>query len=672
MIFYTAAAILLLTTFYLLWRPWQDPWSKALFAMLSLVLIFLLGLLGFNPKILQDSRTASRKTIFVLSDISSSTGLSAQAAHQKAKNIYQDYNVVTVPFSDKPQSRHRYASHIHSSVARILQRLQKEYRPQKIAGIILTTDGNETDPAQKGRPLKVFSQKYPHHALLLQKNKKNTHHFDKAVYFDQVFRFAPLYQKHKVSFGVSVSQSSINALPVELSLNGKPLGTVNVELEDGQGKGSFDLVLKNPGESMLTASIARDSREQITSNNRDQVKIEGVHSSMRILHISGHPSWDTSFIRRGLQNTPGIDLISFYILRTQGQLHITPESDLSLINFPVRQLFTTELDNFDVVIMNDFPIKTYLSPLYIQNIAEFVQAGGGLVILGGPKSFGSRDMLNSYVAELLPFDKNNTIPFRQKEFSIQKTPALLNSPIRKLFPHLQKSRLSDYHPIKKFLGYPLLTTQQGFPLVLSQNKGKGKIVTVMTNSFWRSIYDGNISARELIQPLLHEALGISAPPLKIHQDRLIFRPYDWDRANQELSARINLPNQKPKSIKPGQSLPLKQKDNSLKARLMWQGHRLAEYTLRRHQGRRANEKAHNPLARRTLKQWSEKGNGSFHATTLDDLDQAMESLSFADPVAVTSLQKEWQSIRRDKKILALVLLLSVALFYLKSRYSREE
>ena len=116
----------------------------------------------------------------------------------------------------------------------------------------------------------------------------------------------PRYSKELISFSVSVMGAKLRGVPVELKLNGKNIGATFVNLESGYGEGEFELIVQHAGMDLLEASIAVDSRETVKDNNRDFAVVEGIHKGFRVLHISGHPSPDTAFVRRGLQNIPGV------------------------------------------------------------------------------------------------------------------------------------------------------------------------------------------------------------------------------------------------------------------------------------------------------------------------------------------------------------------------------
>ena len=87
---------------------------------------------------------------------------------------------------------------------------------------------------------------------------------------------------------------------------------------------------------------------------------------------------------------PNIDLIAFYILRTRDDmLFDVAQDELSLIPFPVEDLFGPELETFDLIIFQDFNFEPFFPRTYLENIKTYVQKGGGFMMLGGRGSFGT-------------------------------------------------------------------------------------------------------------------------------------------------------------------------------------------------------------------------------------------------------------------------------------------
>ena len=99
-----------------------------------------------------------------------------------------------------------------------------------------------------------------------------------------------------------------------------------------------------------------------------------------------------------LKQDPFIDLVSFVFLRTPTDVVDVPDSQLSLIPFPIDVIFLEELKNFDVVFLDDFSYRSYFNIQYLERVRDFVRDGGGLAMMGGIRSFDSGGYADSRCA----------------------------------------------------------------------------------------------------------------------------------------------------------------------------------------------------------------------------------------------------------------------------------
>ena len=65
----------------------------------------------------------------------------------------------------------------------------------------------------------------------------------------------------------------------------------------------------------------------------------------------------------------------FTILRPPEKQDGTPINELSLIAFPIRELFDLKLDEFDLIIFDRYRRRGVLPRAYFENIARYVEEG---------------------------------------------------------------------------------------------------------------------------------------------------------------------------------------------------------------------------------------------------------------------------------------------------------
>jgi uncharacterized membrane protein len=110
-----------------------------------------------------------------------------------------------------------------------------------------------------------------------------------------------------------------------------------------------------------------------------------------------------------LRSDASVDLVHFTILREPGKFDVAPKEELSLIEFPIRELFETKINNFDLIVFDRYGLIYLLPPNYFDNIHDFVKNGGGLLVAIGPESLDSYSIFDTSVGEALPAERTGEI-----------------------------------------------------------------------------------------------------------------------------------------------------------------------------------------------------------------------------------------------------------------------
>ncbi|HEX7126046.1 MAG TPA: hypothetical protein VF406_09745, partial [Thermodesulfobacteriota bacterium] len=154
---------------------------------------------------------------------------------------------------------------------------------------------------------------------------------------------------------------------VILREEGRVLATRSVRLdgEDATAEVQFTHTWREIGAQSLSVSVPVLADEAIRTNNRKDARLEVARDKIRVLIVSGSPSWNYRFLRQALKGDPSIDLLSFVILRTPFDTVDVPDYQLSLIPFPTHRLFNDELAGFDLVIFDNFPYRLYFPMQYL-------------------------------------------------------------------------------------------------------------------------------------------------------------------------------------------------------------------------------------------------------------------------------------------------------------------
>lgn len=259
------------------------------------------------------------------------------------------------------------------------------------------------------------------------------------------------------------------------------------------------------GREAYSLSIAVDDRDDIPENNSRAFLLRVTRDRLRVLHVSGKPSWDQRFLRGFLKRDPSIDLVSFFILRSVHDLTMSTPSELALIPFPTDELFRQHLTSFDVVLLQDFDYAPYQMSPYLPLLRDYVREGGGLAMIGGPLSFDGGGYGETALAEVLPVRMKPTDPrgaaVVQGDFSPEPVLKYLHHPLLELYPdpaHISAAfrALAPLTGLNELLGaredavvlieHPSAKNTRGerLPVLAVGGYGRGRTMAFATDSSW--------------------------------------------------------------------------------------------------------------------------------------------------------------------------------------------
>ncbi len=369
------------------------------------------------------------------------------------------------------------------------------FRPE-LSGVVLLSDGFDTEAPR--RPPALGVPVYP----VLPAATRTV-----DMWIDEV-RVPPVaFIRTPVELKARIGSVGLGAGPVELTLleGGRVLSSEQVELGPTGGEVSLTFTPRRTGRKAFELLVAPRPGESVAGNNSKRFSLDVIRDKTRVLLVGGTPTWDSKFLRRRLRQDPGIDLITFMILRTPSDINNTKKEELSLIPFPTEELFNSELSSFDVVILANFDYAPYVPRRYLDNMERFVrEAGGGLVMLGGDRSFGLGGYTGSPLAKVLPVDLSGAIPgrqFRAGPFRARMTVGGLDHPIFAANPDPKRNRqlweglgtleglnwaLRARPGALVALETPQVRNEYGAaPVVVLGDYGAGRSLAVMTDSLWR-------------------------------------------------------------------------------------------------------------------------------------------------------------------------------------------
>lgn len=306
----------------------------------------------------------------------------------------------------------------------VLEALSDRVAGERLSGIVIVTDGLDrghlrkqfrqegvTGKLELAGPVTVYQVGNP--------DKIN----DVSVREVNAGGFAFKLETFKIEAKIRGAGYENKVIPVRLERDGSLIQSKDVLL-DAQGDGSvvFSIRPDEVGRFTYEVSVPVYERDAVPSNNRYPVVIRVVRDRIRVLQVAGAPSWDVKMLRRFLKGDPSVDLVSFFILRTNADLDTDyQDNELSLIEFPTDKLFNEELWRFDLVVFQNFdyePYFGYRADEMLDNVRKYVvEEGNAFVMTGGERAYDLGQYANTPLASILPVtlgvtgEKSDEAPF---------------------------------------------------------------------------------------------------------------------------------------------------------------------------------------------------------------------------------------------------------------------
>lgn len=478
-----------------IWRRARGAgWRALSFAVLALALA--------NPRLVEETRESRPDIALLVQDRSDSARIGARGAQMDAARIaleqaaarFPDLELRTV---DLPEGG-RQGTRLFSAIDRALADIPRS----RLAGVLALTDGQAHDiPAQP-------SFEAPLHVILPGKAGE----VDRRVRVIE----APGYGIVGRSVDLRLVVEDLGVRPaggaVRLTLrrDGAP---PRVESVPVGREHRIALPVERGGPSVAEITAEERPGEVSTLNNRAVVTVNGVRDRLRVLLVSGEPHSGERTWRRLLKADPNVDLVHFTILRPPEKDDLTPLNELALIAFPVRELFQVKLREFDLIVFDRFSNRGILPPMYLRNIADYVQGGGALLLSVGPEFTGATSLAATPLGNVLPARPlTGSAALAEGAFRPRVTEAGSRHPVTqglaganasgqdarwgRWYRHLRATPQS---------GVTVMDSPDGAPLLQLDRVGEGRVALLLSDQIWlwSRGHDGGGPQAELLRRAAH-------------------------------------------------------------------------------------------------------------------------------------------------------------------------
>ena len=374
----------------------------------------------------------------------------------------------------------------------------------RIAGVVMLSDGEIHDlPADA----KSLGFEAPIHLLLTGLPDEG----DRRLSVPTAPSFGLVGQPVEMTIRVEDLGGGDGAAPaatealVTINRDGEPQPPVTVPI--GQDV-PIKLNLDHAGETLFEIAVAAGPRELTLANNRAFVTVNGVRDRLRVLLVSGEPHPGERTWRNLLKSDPGVDLVHFTILRPPEKQDGTPIGELSLIAFPIRELFEVKLEEFDLIIFDRYQRRGVLPRTYLENIAHYVENGGALLDAAGSSYAGAYTLYNSPLGRVFPAAPTGQVlegGFRPEVSEIgRRHPVTAGLPGGASEPPAW-GRWFRQVSSTVLNGSAVMTGLEGQPLLVLNRVGKGRVAQLLSDEIWlwSRGYEGGGPQAELLRRVAH-------------------------------------------------------------------------------------------------------------------------------------------------------------------------
>ncbi len=309
--------------------------------------------------------------------------------------------------TDLKQLDHLGADARQTDLTGALAALRERYRSQRVAGIIVVSDGGDTGQQAPGAGPDAAGA--PVFAVGMGSAE--------GVRDREVIGLAagdPRIDQSSIDLHVSAISNGFGRTPFQLRVvaNGRVVETRRiVPPADGSPIDETFTVSPDPlAPSVYTAEIPADESEPVAENNRRSVLMSPAGRKRRILVIEGAPGFEHSFMKRALARDPSLEVDS--VVRkgknAEGQNTFFVQAGAGrtaalMTGFPARR---EDLYAYDALVVANVE-GDFFTRAQLATAADFVaERGGGLLVLGG-RSFASRGLIGTPLEDVLPVELND-------------------------------------------------------------------------------------------------------------------------------------------------------------------------------------------------------------------------------------------------------------------------
>ena len=495
-------ACMLVLAFGVLRRARGVLWRAIAVAILLAALV--------NPSLIEEQRSPQRDTAIIVVDESPSQRIGqrqqatdeALAALSERLGHERDLDVRVIR-AGKPQPG---AGDDGTRLFTALTRAMSDVPRERLAGVVMITDGQVHDvPADAKAASETIGA--PLHVLLSGQPDEG----DRRLVVGQAPSFGLVGKELQLKIRVEDLPEKKDAAAGQAAVMWRKDGGPPQRVTIPVGRDvPLTLPIDHGGPNILELEAEPGPHELTLDNNRAVVVVNGVRDRLRVLLVSGEPHAGERVWRNILKSDPSVDLVHFTILRPPEKQDGTPIRELSLIAFPIRELFDVKLDEFDLIIFDRYSRRGVIPQAYLENVARYVRKGGAFLEAAGP-SFGTPLSLSrTPLGTVLPTEPTGDV--YGEGFKPQLTDLGRRHPVTEDLPGAGPTggqptwgRWFRQVDSRVQRGTTVMSGDRGEPLLVLDRVGQGRVAQLLSDQmwFWARGFEGGGPQAELLRRLAY-------------------------------------------------------------------------------------------------------------------------------------------------------------------------
>jgi uncharacterized membrane protein len=491
---------------------------------------------------LEDEKNRSR--IEAARGILSTNDPFARGLDAKFKVKLYSFSTATTKIKDAAELKAQGAA---TDLAGALNEAVKDATGNALSAVVLVSDGGSNTPKDLSAELRdLRARNIPVFAI----GVGNPDRFKDA-------EMTRVTTPRRVLTGSAVSADALVRLSgypnskVALSVteDGRAIKTQQFDVKGGESQTvTVEFTPTTPGPHRYSFDIKPLDGETTVENNAQDALIEVTQNTPKLLYIEGEPRWEYGFMRKALaRNEKNLTLVSvdrtadgkFYRQGVESGAELTK-------GFPAT---VEELFSYQGLILGSIEAN-FFNYDQLKNIEQFAaKRGGGVLAIGGARSFDAGKYANSPVADLLPFVLNDQI--EEPEMNIASNYKAVLTPRGRVHAvtrlnedrNLSAKAWEELPPIS--IPEILNQTKPGatvilearsvgdrnrtVPLLAEERYGRGRTMALTTNDTWRwrmEMDSKNTSHENFWRQLLRYLVSTTPNQFEVAAERDVYAPAD--------------------------------------------------------------------------------------------------------------------------------------------------